>query len=179
MLSARQNFPVSTQESLSSSNFRRILPRLDLSLNRGFTQLESGPRQWETTATLNLTIPLFDRFSDYAAYSNQRSVEIVAKNNLKRAKKNMQIELASLEKNLVETQKSYFGREQTLKISRKIYQSNFSRFKLGRSSFNDLAQDQARYIQSEQLAIEGKKQLHQAFAQLCFAQGQEIYNYLL
>jgi multidrug efflux system outer membrane protein len=167
------------QESLSSSAFRRVLPRLDLSLNRGFSQIESGKRQWETTATLNLTIPLFDRFSDYAAYSYQRSIELVAKNNLERAKKNMQIELGTLEKNLTEAQSSFQGREQTLKVSRKLYQSNFARFKNGRSSFNDLAQDQARFIQSEQLAIEGKKQLHQAFADLCFAQGQEIYNCFL
>lgn len=155
-----------------------IFPSLDAGFFYGYAQTEtpgfsptSGP---EFSGTLTLTIPLFDRLSNYGNYQaaiHQRTASEMELERIRReAKKEWQSARGSLKVSLQSTK----TRDKTLKISRKLYQTNFKRFNRGLINANEFRVDQDRLYQSELFAIRGWKTVHDHFTQLCHSLGMRV-----
>jgi outer membrane protein TolC len=124
--------------------------------------------------SIGLSLSIFDGFRDYSAYKVQyetyaaadlrhRQLMIDSESQWKAAKERFAIALNTA-----------LAREKTLAISRRIYDANEQRFRMGRASANDLAVDHTRLVESQLLAIQGWSAVHVGFSQLCHALGRTV-----
>jgi outer membrane protein TolC len=158
------------------SKYSDILPSLDLSLTyaneRGQITNDEWATQWVGGVTL--TIPLFDRLEDYTAYRQAAETKLRTDLVLQRSGRDLEAQWKVSENNFRSQLDSAIVREQTLKISNNLYLDNLRRFQAGRSTANDLLNDQERLYQSELLSIQGWKAAHASYIRLCHATGQLV-----
>jgi outer membrane protein TolC len=164
-------------KALSTSLKRSMLPTLDLSVGYGYTDT-IGVKDYEWTSLLTLTIPLFNKYSDYSSYKTQAARSLVNEYQLIEKKRNIVSNWTSDKKNFLKSLKTAKNREKTLRISRKLYQDNFKRFRNGKITVNDLLVDQNRLLRSEQLNVHGWHQVHQKFYGYCHSLGKKISSCL-
>lgn len=80
----------------------------------------------------------------------------------------------SIKERLIKALYTVKSRLETLKLGKRIYQTSYKRFRAGRATVNDLAIDQNRLFQSENLANDGMAQLHLLLTQYCHLQGKLV-----
>lgn len=158
------------------SKFSEMLPSLDFSLiygnERSVATNELWTPQWAGAVTL--TIPLFSRLENYTAYRVSAESKIRSDLDLQRSQRDLEAQWKVSENDFRAQLESALVREQTLKISNNLYQDNLRRFQAGRSTANDLLNDQERLYQSELLSIQGWKAAHSSYIRLCHALGQLV-----
>jgi len=167
---------VEASEYDKKSKFSDILPSVDLSLTyvnqRGLITNDVWETQWVGGVTL--TIPIFDRLVDYTAYRQAAESRLRTDLDLQRSGRDLEAQWKVSENNFRAQLESAIVREQTLKISNNLYQDNLRRFQAGRSTANDLLNDQERLYQSELLSVQGWKAAHTSYIRLCHATGQLV-----
>lgn len=167
---------VSAADYSRKSNFSEIFPSLDFSLTyaneRGAITNDQWASQW--FGGITLTIPIFDRLEDYTAYRQAAETKIRTDLELQRSGKDLEAQWKISENSFKVQLDSALVREQTLKISSNLYQDNLRRFQAGRSTANDLLNDQERLFQSELLSIQGWRAAHASYIRLCHAMGQLV-----
>lgn len=160
-------------EYAQKSKFSEIFPSLDLSItysnDRNVLTNDVWVPQW--TGAVTLTIPLFSRLENYTAYRQSAESRMRSDLDLQRSQRDLEAQWKVTENDFRAQLDSVTIREQTLKISNNLYQDNLRRFQAGRSSANDLLNDQERLFQSELLAIQGWKSAHTSYIRLCHALG--------
>ncbi len=166
---SRRRSPLRTKACQSRS--------IDLTFTYGsqdFTSSLPGTSANTYARILSLTIPISDQLNEYSNYTqavNQAGQASVQKSFLIRALV-PQFESAKLK--FLNSLDSTLRREKNLSVSRKRYDDNFSRFKQGRVTVNDLLIDQNRLSDAELLAIESWYNLHLNFERLCHANGLSV-----
>lgn len=171
---------VAQSDSISSkrdSGYLKMLPSLDASFETGhYTTPSSNGPGWG--ATLTLTLPLFDRLTNLSEAQAQSKLfmaaEIEKEHLRKSAVRDFELYKTSLAQNLA----SALRRDSNLKLSQQLYQDNMIRFKSGRASANDVAQDMKRLSEAERLASLGWKTVHLQFVKYCQSQGLSISSCL-
>ncbi|MGZ3745530.1 MAG: TolC family protein [Pseudobdellovibrionaceae bacterium] len=167
-------------EYTQKSNFADIMPSLDLSLsytreNGSLTgDLTENPWTTQWMSAVTLTIPLFSRLENYTLYRQAAESKLRADLDLQRSTRDLDAQWKVSENDFRNQLASVLIREQTLKISNNLYQDNLRRFQAGRSTANDLLNDQDRLYQSELLAIQGWKAVHLSYIRLCHAMGELV-----
>lgn len=156
---------------------RSFLPRVDLSYSYDITET-SNTRAREKTAMLSITMPIFDNLSNYSRYKSRYASLVSAKYDLKEATRAIVSEWNAKKINFNNVLETMFSRDNSLALSHRLYRDNFKRFQKGKISVNDLAIDQSRLLDSENLSIRGRKSLHHAFLELCHARGMRINDCL-
>jgi outer membrane protein TolC len=158
------------------SKFSDILPSVDLSLTYANERGKITDDEWATQwlGGITLTIPLFDRLEDYTAYRQAAEIKLRTDLEIQRAGRDLEAQWKVSENNFRSQLDSAIVREQTLKISNNLYMDNLRRFQAGRSTANDLLNDQERLYQSELLSIQGWKAAHASYIRLCHATGQLV-----
>lgn len=159
----------------------QALPSVDLSVSYGDVNYQKPLPQVtgnEWQGMLTLTIPLFDRFSNFGAYraavhaARAQELRLESVRRLARSEWNTARESFSI------ALKSAIEREKTLDVSRKLYESNTLRFRRGIINANDLMIDQDRLYQAEVNAIKGWSAAHQKFVAACHALGERVVSCL-
>ena len=166
------------EQNFSKKSWREIFPSLDLSVERQMNHPKGLNRDYDTTAALTLTMPIFEGLSDYRNYREQDTQSIIAQNLLDKATRDVEGQLAGQKINYQQALTTARNRYDVLALSRKLYRQNFERFRSGRADFNTLELDQNRYLESEQLASQGWKNAHKAFGELCLATGRRLKDCL-
>lgn len=158
------------------SKFSEIFPSLDFSLTYGNERSSETKDLWtpQWTGAVTLTIPLFSRLENYSAYRQSAESKLRSDLDLQRSQRDLEAQWKVSENDFRAQLESATIREQTLKISNNLYQDNLRRFQAGRSSANDLLNDQERLYQSELLSIQGWKAAHSSYIRLCHALGQLV-----
>lgn len=159
----------------SSAAFRSIFPTLDLSVSYGYLR-RFGLSNWQWQGAVTLTIPLFERASDYAAFQRARAQKMVKDAELRLFKRDLENQNRADQENFNIALETALERERIVQLSRKLYKDNQKRFSGGRVSANELAQDQSRLLESEKLAADGWQTVHQQFADLCAGMGLRIQS---
>ncbi|HEY8271584.1 MAG TPA: TolC family protein [Pseudobdellovibrionaceae bacterium] len=167
-------------EYAQKNKFSEMLPSLDLSLS--YTKENSAYNNdpnaspWVTqwVSGITLTIPLFSRLENYTLYRQAIESKFRTDLELQRSSRELDAQWKVSENDFHTQLASVLVREQTLKISNNLYQDNLRRFQAGRSTANDLLNDQERLYQSELLAIQGWKAVHLSYIKLCHAMGQLV-----
>lgn len=167
---------VASNQYFQKNKFAELLPSFDLSISytndRGVLTNDLWAPQWLGAVTL--TIPLFSRFENYTNYRNSAETRLRTELQLQRSTRDLTARWKVSENEFRTQLDSALVREQTLKISNNLYQDNLRRFQAGRSTANDLLNDQERLFQSELLAIQGWKSAHTSYIKLCHALGQLV-----
>jgi outer membrane protein TolC len=162
------------------SKLSEMMPSLDFSLtyskeNSAATN-DTANNLWATQwlSGVTLTIPLFSRLENYSLYRQAAESKLRTDLELQRSARDLEAQWKISENDFRTQLDSALVREQTLKISNNLYQDNLRRFQAGRSTANDLLNDQERLYQSELLAIQGWKSVHSSYIRLCHATGQLV-----
>lgn len=161
---------------VEAENLRRhqarasLLPSLDVSASYGNENL-SQPDRRDWSATVTLSIPLFEKFQGWSATRIQNAAYETALVRRESVVRTAQAEVESFKRSFKAARESALVRERTAKVSEKLYNDNQQRFRLGRASVNDLAIDQDRLLQSQLLEVEGWSKAHTSLVRLCHALG--------
>lgn len=160
-----------------TQSLAKALPSLDLSASYGYFHSESdgqsltGP---ELSAALVLSIPLFDRLSNYGNYESQVHTVSLAELEFEKLKRSVLSEWTTAKGALEISLRSVKDRVRTLSLARRVYDDNLQRFRRGLASVNDLSLDQGRLITSERLTVQGWSAVHTNFVRLCNAVGRRV-----
>lgn len=153
--------------------FGALLPSLDLTAKYGYSDLsQTGRTDWGSTLTLS--IPLFSGFQDLAGYRSQTAVVQQTQYRLEAMRRQVPAEVDDLRRSFREARDAALEREKTAKLTEKIYADNLQRFRMGRASANDLANDMNRLLQSQVHEVQGWLSAHVIFARLCHALGSYV-----
>ncbi len=159
------------------AQIRKRLPSLDLNFTYGTTDLTSGLPSTSANyyiGYLALTIPLLDQLNSYSNYKQAEGVASQASAQKEFLIRELKPQFESAQKKFLNSVDTTLRREKNLSTSRKLYDDNFSRFKQGRVSVNDLLIDQSRLSDAELLAIEAWYNLHLNYERLCHANGMSV-----
>lgn len=158
---------------------RRLLPSLDLSLSaKHENNLQSTQSGNTLSGGLSLTIPLFSRLEDYGQYRSQVHEEARAELQVERVRRDTQSLWASTKRGLEIALESVKVREQTLQISKRLYETGLKRFQQGLIDANELAQDQTRLLDAERFAVQGWASAHNRFSEACHLVGLRVADCL-
>ncbi|MCO4794177.1 MAG: TolC family protein [Bacteriovoracaceae bacterium] len=154
---------------------RSFLPRVDFSYTISNDDI-NGTDYSEQTSLLSISIPLFDGWKTVSSIKQTQSTLASSQKTLTQRERNAKSDWEKSKKNLVESLETAKERNSNMKLSRKLYKSNFKRFQQGRSSVNDLQVDQNRFLDSESQANLGWLQAHLAWLDFCHTMGKRISN---
>lgn len=173
---------VDAEDSRLARSWRLLGPSLDGQFTYGYYYGDStgpanqpgpfGGAQW--AGTISVTLPFFDRLSLYSNARAQGFVKSEAEIALEQVHRDARSDWTSSRQTFVTALGSAQVRDQTLSVSRRIYQDTLARFKNGRINADDLVLEQRRLYDSELLAVRGWAAVHVAFSQLCKAQGLKL-----
>lgn len=147
-----------------------LLPSIDLVATYGLGT--SGVSDRTTfVGLLTLSVPLFDGFKNWGEFGVERARLAQAAVQVEGVRRSAPAEVKTLKRSFTISRESAMAREQTARLTRRLYDDNLQRFKLGRASANDIAIDQARLLESQQLEVQGWLNAHATFLKLCHALG--------
>lgn len=168
-----------SQEDRASAKVRQALPSLDSQFTYATYGLVTNPQtgtylnpNW--TASLVISIPLFDQLAGYSSARVQYFEKEKASAELEKVQRNAQADLRSSREAFETALSTAIAREKTVQLSRKLYNDSLARFRLGRMNANELSLDESRLTDSELLATAGWAQAHLALTRLCHSRGLRV-----
>jgi outer membrane protein TolC len=164
---------IEAEASRKRAALSRFFPSLDFTFSYGNADL-SRPERRDWAAIATFSIPLFDGLSSYTGYQTQSLTLQAAQIQAEIVKRDAPVEMESLRQSHRAARDSALVREKTAKLSEKLFDDNFQRFRLGRTTVNELAIDQNRLFETELLAVEGWSNAHLTFVRLCHALGKSV-----
>jgi outer membrane protein TolC len=165
----------------SKGNRSLFIPQIDLTytwsrqeITKNINPFLVGFNQSDQTALLSFSFPLFNQYKDVATYKRQKARLATIHGQLIEAKREDFSQWISIKERLIKALYTVKSRIETLSLGKRIYQTSYKRFRAGRATVNDLAIDQNRLFQSENLANDGMAQFHLLLTEYCHLQGKLI-----
>ena len=149
-----------------------LLPSLDFNAGAGSFDLSQDRRDW--SAGLTLTIPIFEKFVGWSQARIQSLTAQQAEINRELIARTANAEIESLTVGYRAARESAIARERTSKLTSRIYGDSLQRFRMGRTSANDLSVDQNRLLETQILEVQGWTNAHLSLARLCHSLGQSV-----
>lgn len=152
-----------------------LFGNLNLTYSKGETEdLETNYFYNDERVILSFTFPLFENFNSWSSYKKAVADEYTGRLNFRNTERFLEESIKSMQQNLKAALRTYRLRNQTLKLSTKLFTNSLNQFQKGRLSVNDLILDQDRLLQTKLLANSGSSTLHQSIVNLCQALGKSI-----
>jgi outer membrane protein TolC len=174
-------FDYESEIESSKGNRSLFIPQINLTytwsrqeITKNINPFLVGFNQSDQTALLSFSFPLFNQYKDVATYKRQKARLATSHAQLIEAKREDFAQWQSIKERLISALYTVKSRVETLKLGKSIYQTSYKRFRAGRATVNDLAIDQNRLFQSENLANEGMAQFHLLLTEFCHLQGKLI-----
>lgn len=175
---------VQSAEARASQGWGRMLPSLDLTFGYGYWENANtifpgsyyNGREW--SGMVALTIPLFDKLSNYGNYESLVYRRKIAELELEQIRRQAKNDWESARGSLDISLRTARSRDATLAVSRHLYEDNLKRLRQGMASANDLSVDQDRLYRSELYAIRGWGNVHLSLTRLCHAMGRRVEDCL-
>ncbi len=170
----KRSVAVGHRESQALGN---ALPSLDANFTYGYFDnrmagVSSNGPEW--SASVALTVPLFDRltkYGDYRAMVHRRAgAELEWEKTKRFAKADWEAAVGSLNVSL----KTAHAREGTVALARRLYEDNLKRFRQGLAAVTEVSVDQDRLYRAEILAIRGWNAAHLNLVRFCHAKGDRV-----
>ncbi len=161
-----------------SSSFWRLFPSLDASGSWVLHNQREPEVALPTgsSVTLSLSLPLFDRLTNWGTYRAQAQDAAAADAALEQVRRNARSEWESARFSFETALRTALSREKTVGIAQRLFQDGLKRFRAGRATANELAIDRDRELRSELLAIQGWANAHVEFTRFCHAQGKSVFS---
>lgn len=150
-----------------------FLPRVDFSYTISSDDINNTNYE-EQTSLITISIPLFDGWQTVSSVKSSQYTLAASRKTLTSTERQASSDWQKVKNNLVHAIETAKERNSNMKLSRKLYKSNFRRFQQGRSSVNDLLVDQNRFLDSESQANSGWLQAHLAWLEFCHTMGKRL-----
>ena len=162
-------------DQLLSRSRRLALPSLDAegTLGRIFPAGQESYPSW--TATLVLSVPLFDRLTRLSAAREQAAAHSASTARLEAARRDALSELERAQASLVTAYRTASSREKTAGLTKKLHDDALKRLSLGRLSANELATERARLLDAEQLSVQAWSTAHLALVRFYHSRGKRVF----
>jgi len=162
-------------EAQVDQSFGKVLPSVDLSVAYGYLKQNTLGREGDYwSGRLAISIPLFDRLTNFSDYRSQIHNRLASEFSLEQVRRNARQDWEAAKSAFDIALESAKTRDNTLLISRNLYRDNLRRFHRGLTSANDLIVDQNRVANSELFAIRGWGQVHVNYMETCHALGKRL-----
>ena len=161
------------QQKLQSYYKGLLLPSLDFNVSWQKNEILKNV-SYDRVGVLTLSWPLFDGLFKWSNYKAQSAEKVNMEFTLIREKRQLKEELKNAKEKLhlaIETAKQ---RDETLKLSKNLYQKNAQRYNQGKISITDLEWEQNRLLVSENLACDGWALVHINLQEFCHSNGKLI-----
>lgn len=166
---------VESQADTLSQNWRLLLPSVDAQISYGnYSGFFGSFTGW--AGMVSVSIPLFDQLTNYSKAKAQANLKAMGENEMEKVQRDAKSQWQASQLKFQVAIETALVREETLKLSRKLYEDNFKRFQAGRVTANDLTIDRARMNSAELFAVQGWAVVHITFADLCHSLGYRISN---
>lgn len=156
-------------------SFLTMLGGVDLNFSKGVNDYSTGEIEDERLS-VSLTIPLFNKFSDYFSYKSTKSSALYAKALRVFNTRKVRSTFDTAKENLAKSFETYTTRKETLKVSSKLFQNTQAQFKKGRITVNNFLIEQDRLLRTQILSNSGAKQYQEQIINYCHAIGRSIIN---
>lgn len=167
---------VEGEEQRYNRNWGAFFPSLDASFSYGYYDYFTTPGRsaagW--SAAVTLSIPLFDRLTNYSTASAQLQTRVAAEQQLEQVQRTAKSEWESSKASFETALQSALSREKMLTLSRRLYLDNLKRFRGGRMNANELILDQTRHFNAERFVVAGWADAHLAYTRLCHSLGRRV-----
>lgn len=161
------------QDEVRVQRERQLFPSLDAGFDYiysgGLFGSASGETGW--TATLTLSIPLFQRLTSLSEMQAQSADFAAAEAEETLARRNALSEYQSAKNSFSVQLSGALARQKTLGVAKNLFNDARKRFELGRASANDLAIDEARLIETELNLNTAWQDAHLSWTDYCHSVG--------
>lgn len=166
------NAGLEAEEARVQRNLRRILPKVDINADYNFRNTTTTLDEW--SGNLSVSVPLFDKLSNYSNYAAQVQTRAVAELEFEQTRRDAVAEYNSARDSFSTALETALARNESLRVARRLYRDNELRFKNGKINANDLIVDQDRLFRTELNALEGWYNAHVAYVRLCHSLGRKL-----
>lgn len=173
----RSNLADSEYYNFSSSEIWResYLPTLDFYAR--WSQPETSRiKQGEWTAYLGVTIPLWDRLEGSALAAQQAAYARGSELSYQNSVRETRAQLSTLDKRLELTKANVQSALRAAEKLQMLRNDSLRRFRLGRSSVNDLLIDENRFLDAESALLNSMLSYHELLVENCHAAEESIVN---
>lgn len=161
-------------DQFTSRAWRLALPSLDADASLGRVYPAGGADYAAWSGTITLSIPLFDRLTQLSTAREQAAYTRAADARLESARREARAEALRAQESFATALAAATAREKTVGLSKKLHEDANRRFGMGRLSSNDLAIEQSRLLDAEQLSVLAWASAHIALVRLYHANGMMI-----
>jgi outer membrane protein TolC len=164
-------FQMKAKESFRSG----YLPTLDLvSTWNNSSWIENKNGLWSTSVVL--TIPLWDQLSAASTSAGYTAAAVKSALNENSAIRQAKEELTTLNLRTDLIRQNVISSKRAAEKLNELRQDSLKRFRLGRSSVNDLLLDENRYLEAENALLNSMYSYHQIIVENCHKRGELIGN---
>jgi len=154
-----------------------LLPSVDFNLSWQKNEILKTI-SYDRVGVLTVSWQLFDGLFRWSNYKAQSAERINTEFALMREKRQIKEELQSSREKLKLSIETAKNRDETLKVSRKLFEKNIHRYNQGKISITDLEWEQNRLLTSENLACDGWAYAHLSFQDYCHNTGKLLCDCL-
>jgi outer membrane protein TolC len=163
------------------------LPSLDLRTDHGWVVYKDDVRKetfgsepvWGSSASLELTVPLFDGLKSYSSYQESVDAQTTARLEVEKTAKTL---AATREKIILELEnaaQNILQRKRALGTAKNLFETALKGFQKGLISANDLRFEEERVLGGELRVIETTANAHKALVNLCHILGKKLQQCLI
>jgi outer membrane protein TolC len=151
------------------------LPTLDFTAS--WNQPNFGPiKQGEWTAYFGVTIPLWDRLSGRASTAEKMAASRGAELTYEQSVRETKAQLNSLDTRLELTKSNVQSSLRAAEKLEELRNDSLKRFRLGRSTVNDLLIDENRFLEAEASLLNSMSSYHELLVENCHAVDESLLN---
>ena len=151
------------------------LPTLNFAAK--WNQPDLGPiKQGEWTAYFGVTIPLWDRLSGSAQTADQMAAAKGSELSYEQSIRETKAQLKTLENRLALTKLNVQAALRGTEKLQELRNDSLRRFRLGRTSVNDLLIDENRFLEAESSLLNSMLAYHELLVENCHAMDESILN---
>ena len=150
-----------------------FLPTVDFRAQRS-KQSIYGNNQYETSFAFTITIPLFERLSNYVSFRESEYQSYQAQYQMTALDQKFDADFKAKHQTLSHALERQQAREDILKKGEKLFNLMKAHYSAGKLSYKDLALEQERFFNSRLNYAQGLKDVHNALVAYCHALGQSL-----
>ena len=155
-----------------------FLPTIDFRAQRS-NQNVYGTSQYDTSFAFTVTIPIFERLSDYISYRESEYQSFQARYQLLLLDQKFDADFRAKHQTLTQALERQQARVDILKKGVKLFNLMKGHYSAGKLSYKDLALEQERFFNSRLNYVQGLRDVHNALVAYCHSLGQSLKSCLL
>ncbi|HAZ12274.1 MAG: hypothetical protein A2X86_03465 [Bdellovibrionales bacterium GWA2_49_15] len=150
-----------------------FLPTIDFRAQRS-KQMLYGTNQYETSFAFTVTIPIFERLSNYVSYRESEYQSFQARYQLLALDQKFEADFRAKHQSLTQALERHQAREDILKKGERLFNLMKGHYSAGKLNYQDFALEQERFFNSRLNYAQGLRDVHNSLVAYCHALGLSL-----